>query len=100
TPHQAALLATLRACFFGGFGPGSSKRNCVRSIMGWAWINPFRRQWPMVSAVLRCPQMSGISFFKLPNAPFQIVALSLCSGDHRLWILAVSIDAQKLVDLR
>src|SRR5437868_5620637 len=39
---------TFRVCFLGGFGPGSSKRNWVRSLMAWALIKPSCRQCPTV----------------------------------------------------
>ena len=47
-PLQTAVRCARRICFFGGFGPGSSNRNCARSLMAYARTKPFRRQCPMV----------------------------------------------------
>src|SRR5258708_2196283 len=46
--RQAALVQRLSLSFFGGLGPGFSKRNWVRSLMACARIRPFCRQCPMV----------------------------------------------------
>jgi hypothetical protein len=57
--RQATVFPILRTCFFGGFRPGSSKRNWLRSLIAWARIKPFCRQCPIV--FIETPQALAIS---------------------------------------
>src|SRR5688500_3608475 len=57
--RQAALSEAFRLCFFGGVGPGCSKRNWVRSLMACARIKLFCRQWLIV--FIETPQARAIS---------------------------------------
>jgi hypothetical protein len=41
TDRQALLPEFVRPCFLCGFGPGSSQRNWVRSLMACARMRPF-----------------------------------------------------------
>ena len=48
--RSGRLSETLRFCFFGGFAPGCSKRNCVRSLTACADGAPLP---PMADRVYR-----------------------------------------------
>ena len=63
TDRQALLPEFVRLCFLCGFGPGSSKRNWVRSLMACARIRPFCRQSDTVAAS-RSPSRA-----RVPGAP-------------------------------